>query len=290
MGTPSAREWTRILAERVAAGEPMALATVLSTEGSASARPGAKALFDARGRLVPGWVGGGCAESTVREAALEALRDGRPRQLRLDLDDEVLGVGMPCGGYMTIYVEPLLPQPRLLVLGHGAIAETIAALGALLEFHVTAHDPLASAERFPSAHARIVDDPEYAKAECDAQTYVVITTQHKSDYEALAAVLRREPAYVGLVASRKRSALLLERLHEDGFAPELLRRVCTPSGLDLGAETPQEIALSILSEIVVRRRGGTASGRPLVEVKGVRIDASGVEIPSGPDTSAKCPS
>jgi xanthine dehydrogenase accessory factor len=289
MGTPSAREWTRLLAERVAAGEPVALATVLSTEGSASARPGAKALFDAQGRLIHGWVGGGCAESSVRDAALEALRDGRPRTLRLDLDDEVLGVGMPCGGFMNLYVEPLLPQPKLLVLGHGAIAETVAAIGALLELHVTVHDPLASVERFPTAQRHIADDPEYAKAECDAQTYVVITTQHKSDYEALAAVLRREPAYVGLVASRKRSALLFERLHEDGFAPELLRRVCSPSGLDLGAETPQEIALSILAEIVVRQRGGAGSGRPLVEVKGVRIDDAGVEVPIGPGTSSKCP-
>src|SRR5262245_2945234 len=119
MSGPAARDWTQIVAQRVATGEPVALATVVSIDGSASARPGSKALFDATGRLVFGWVGGGCAESAVRDAALESLRDGRPRMLRLDLDDEVLGVGMPCGGFMTLFVEPLLAQPRLLVVGHG---------------------------------------------------------------------------------------------------------------------------------------------------------------------------
>ena len=259
-------------------------------EGSASARPGAKAILDAQGCRIFGWVGGGCAESAVRDAAMASFVDRQPRTLRLDLDDEVLGVGMPCGGYMTVYVEPVLQQPRLLILGHGVIAETLAELGHKLEFEVRVNDPLASADRFPSADERITDDPEYAKLDCGSETYAVIATQHKSDYEALESVLRREPAYVGLIASRKRSALLLERLHEDGFAAELLRRVHCPCGLDIGAATPQEIALSVLAEIVRERRGGQASGRPLVEVKGVRITPAGVEVPAGGIDPARCPS
>jgi xanthine dehydrogenase accessory factor len=262
---------------------------VVAVEGSASARPGAKAILGASGERCFGWVGGGCAESAVRDAALAAFEDGVPRLLRLDLDDEVLGVGMPCGGFMTVFVEPVLAEPRLLILGHGAIAETLAEFAAGLGFAVEVNDPLASPERFPRALRCVDDDPEYAKLDCGPSTYAVVTTQHKSDFEALSAVLRGRPAYVGLVASRKRSALLLARLHEEGFAPDELRRVSAPAGLDLGCATPQEIALSIAAELVRQRRGGEASGRPLVELKGPRISAEGVEVPSGPLGADRCP-
>jgi xanthine dehydrogenase accessory factor len=289
MGAPSATEFARRLSALIETEETCVVATVVEIVGSASARPGAKAIVDRAGRVVFGWVGGGCAESTVRDEALRALAERRPRTIRLDLDDEVLGVGMPCGGHMTVFIEPYLPEPRLLVLGHGRIAETVAAMGKLLEFHVTVNDPLATAAAFPRADVRITDDPDYAKAECDGETCVVITTQHRSDYEALARVLRQRPAYVGLVASRKRSALVLERLQEDGFPREMLGSVFAPTGLDIGAETPQEIALSIVAEIVQRRRGPQTTGRSLVETKGVRITDQGVEIPEGPLEPEKCP-
>jgi xanthine dehydrogenase accessory factor len=289
MGAASATELVGILDARLRAGESVVLATVVRIEGSASAKPGAKAVIDAQGRLVWGWVGGGCAESAVRDAAREVLAERRPRVIRLDLDDEVLGVGMPCGGYMEIYLEAMTHDPKLLVLGHGRIAETLAAIGSSLGFHVTVNDPLATAESFPTANLRVTEDPDYAKVECDADTYVVIATQHKGDYEALQRVLRQRPAYVGLVASRKRSALVLERLHEDGTPLDHLRRVAAPAGLDLGAETPQEIALAIAAEIVQLWRGGTTTGARLASVKGVRITDAGVEVPEGPLESAKCP-
>ena len=289
MGPASAGEFVRALDARLRAGENVAVATVVRIEGSASAKPGAKSIIDAQGRTVFGWIGGGCAESTVRDVAREVLAGGSPRLIRLDLDDEVLGVGMPCGGYMEIYVEAMMQAPKLLVLGHGAIAETLIGFAHTLGFHTTVNDALATPEAFPHADVRVTQDPDYAKAECDAQTYVVIATQHKSDYEALQRVLRQSPAYVGLVASRKRSALVLERLHEDGMPLELLRRVAAPAGLDVGAVTPQEIALSIFAEIVQRVRGAHTSGRPLMEVKGVQITDAGVEVPEGPLESAKCP-
>jgi xanthine dehydrogenase accessory factor len=289
MAAASAREFALALAARLAAGENVAVATVVRIEGSASAKPGAKSIVDAQGRTVFGWIGGGCAESTVRDVAREVMAERSSRLIRLDLDDEVLGVGMPCGGYMEIYIEAMMQAPKLLVLGHGVIAETLVEFGHALGFHTAVNDALATPEAFPRADVRVTEDPDYAKAECDALTYVVIATQHKSDYEALQRVLRQSPAYVGLVASRKRSALVLERLHEDGMSLELLRRVAAPAGLDLGAETPQEIALSILSEIVQRWRGAKTSGRPLMTVKGVQISEAGVEVPEGPLGSAKCP-
>jgi xanthine dehydrogenase accessory factor len=289
MGAASATEFARALEARLSAGENVAVATVVRIEGSASAKPGAKAIFDAQGRTVFGWVGGGCAESAVRDAARQALADRTPRLIRLDLDDEVLGVGMPCGGYMEIYVEAMMQAPKLLVLGHGRLAEAVAELGHLLGFYVTVNDPLATPEAFPRADVRVTEDPDYAKVECDAETYVVIATQHKSDYEALQRVLAQSPAYVGLVASRKRSALVLERLFEDGGSLEALKRVAAPAGLDVGAETPQEIALSIIAEVVQRWRGDRTTGRPLMAVKGVVITEAGVEVPEGPLESAKCP-
>ncbi len=290
MSIPSPADFVRQLRQMTESRCPCAVATVVEVIGSASAGPGAKAIIDASGRTVYGWVGGGCAETAVRDEALAALADGRPRLLRVDLDDEVLGVGMPCGGQMNVYVEPLLPEPTLLVLGHGRIAEATVSIGKLLEFRVVVDDPLATSEAFPLADLTISDDPDYAKAECDSETYVVITTQHRGDYEALSRVLRQGPAWVGLVASRKRSALVIERLYEDGFSADELRRVAAPCGLDIGAATPQEIALSIMSEVLQVRRGYTGSGRPLRDVKGVRITEDGIEVPDGPLRSDKCPS
>jgi xanthine dehydrogenase accessory factor len=289
MGAPSSSEFARRLSALMEAGETCVVATVVDVVGSASAQPGAKAIVDRTGRIVFGWVGGGCAESTVRDEALRSIEERRPRTIRLDLDDEVLGVGMPCGGHMTVFIEPCVPQPRLLILGHGRIAETLASIGKLLELQVTVNDPLATSEAFPQADVRVMDDPDYAKLECDADTYVVITTQHRSDYEALARVLKQRPAYVGVVASQKRSALLLERLHEDGFPLEVLGGVFAPCGLDIGAQTPQEIALSIAAEILQRRRAPATSGRSLVETKGVRITDAGIQVSEGPLEREKCP-
>jgi xanthine dehydrogenase accessory factor len=286
---PATARFLRQLSTLVEAGERCAVATVVEVDGSASAGPGSKLLVNGAGETVFGWIGGGCAETTVRDEALRAMEEGRPRTIRLDLDDEVLGVGMPCGGAMRVYIEPIVPQPELLVLGHGAIAETACAVAKRLEFRVRVNDPLATKEAFPLADERITDDPDYAKVECTGDAFVLITTQHRSDYEALSRVLRQRPAWVGLVASRKRSALLMERLLEDGFTAEDLRRLAAPCGLDIGAATPQEIALAALAEVVRLRRGGAASGRPLAEVKGGRITEAGVELPAGPASSGKCP-
>lgn len=273
MAGPAPLDFVRRLGALVEAGERVVVATVVDVTGSASARAGARAIIDAEGRLVFGWLGGGCVETTACDEALRALADERPRLLELDLDDEVLGVGMPCGGHMTVYIDPLIPRAKLLVIGHGRIAETAVRLGKLLDFHVTVNDPLAMSTAFEAADVRVADDPDYAKLETDAETWVLITTQHKSDFEALQRVLTQETAWVGLVASAKRSALLAERLAEAGVSEEAWARVAAPCGLDLGAETPEEIAVSILAEILQRRRGAGSSGRPLVEVKGAAAAA-----------------
>jgi xanthine dehydrogenase accessory factor len=250
--------------------EAYALATVVETTGSASASPGSKALIGRDGTLLAGWVGGGCAESTVRQAALECLRDPQPRVVDLDLDDEVLGVGMPCGGSMRVYVEPVLPAPTLWILGHGRVAECLCRFGATLGFRVVVDEaPAPDRARFPDAAEIIDDDYGYEKLEPQAEDAVVIATQHKGDHISAVRALRSPAGYVAVIASRKRSRLVSDFLRGEGFAEEELARLRAPAGLDLGARTPEEIALSVIGEIVMLRRGG--SGRPRCDAAAHRI-------------------
>src|SRR5262245_41054330 len=241
--------------ELAAAQEPFAIATVVRVQGSSSARSGSKAIIDAQGRVVTGWVGGGCAESAVRAEALKAIAAEKPQLITLDMQDEVLGVGMPCGGTMDVYIEPVLPKPELVIAGHGRIAETLARLGDLMNFSVTVHDPSAEREKFPHAARIINKDFDVREIAFGPRTFVVIATQHKNDHIWLQRALEGQAAYVSLVASTHRSQLVLDYLLAEGMPVEKIKRVWAPAGLDLGAATPEEIALSIMSQIVAVRRG-----------------------------------
>jgi len=243
--------------------EAYVLATVVETTGSTSARPGSKALIAGDGAILAGWVGGGCAEATVRQAALDCLRAERPRVVELDLDDEVLGTGMPCGGSMRVYVEPVLPRPTLWLLGHGRVAECLCRFGAILGFRVVVDDaPAPDPARFPDAAEIIGDDDGYERLMPAAVDAVVIATQHKGDHVSAVRALRSPARYIAVIASGKRARLVLDFLRGEGFSEDDLDRLRTPADLDLGAETPEEIALSVVSEIVMLRRGG---GHPMRE-------------------------
>ncbi len=247
-------------------GKPFAVATVVSSEGSASARAGAKAILHPDGSATFGWLGGGCVDALVARAAQEALADGRPRMVPVDLTDEVTGAGMPCGGRMTVYVEPVIARPQVVILGHGRIAETVCRLARIVGFRVTVNGPGASSAAYPDADETIAEDARFERLAAGPLTYVVVTTQHKADDLAIKAALARGARFICLVASRKRAGIILGWLREDGVPESSLAAVRAPAGLDLGCETPEEIALSIVSEIVATHRGGT--GRPLREVKG----------------------
>lgn len=240
------------------AAEPYAIATVVETRGSVSARTGSKAVIGSEGKVVAGWVGGGCAQSTVCHAAIEALSAGEPCIVDLDLDDEVLGTGMPCGGAMRVYVEPIVPRPKLWLLGHGRVAECLCRMGALLEFDVVVDDSQAERERYPEAARLIDDDLDYGKLMPGEADYVVVATQHKGDHQSMLKALRSRVPFIALIASAKRAGLVLDYLRKEGVAEKDLERVHAPAGLDLGAKTPGEVALSLLSEILLHRRGGSA--------------------------------
>lgn len=236
--------------------QPYAFAVVTEILGSSSAKPTAKALFDGGGKLLAGWIGGGCAHSLVAQAAVQCLQTGESVVIDVDLNDEVFGAGMPCGGAMRVYVEPVLPKPQLWLLGHGRIAETLCELADRLGFAVIVNDAQALPERFPVAQRLIVDDVRYQQLLPVAGDFVVIATHHKGDYDALTQALASEAGYVALISSRKRARLVLARLAEEGLSQTSLARVRAPAGLDLAARMPEEIALAIIAEMVMVRRGG----------------------------------
>lgn len=239
------------------ARRPFAIATVVRVEGSSSAKLGSKALIDEHGKILMGWVGGGCAESSVRGEALQCMRREKPQLITLNMQDEVLGVGMPCGGMMDVYIEPVVPKPELLIAGHGRIVETLVALGHWMNFFVTVNDPSADHESFPLADRIVSKDLDLGQTKIDSRTFVVIATLHKNDHLWLQKALDSEAGYVALVASAHRSKLVLDYLRLEGVSQEKLERVWAPAGLDLGAATPEEIALSIISQMVALRRGGS---------------------------------
>jgi xanthine dehydrogenase accessory factor len=240
---------------------PYALATVIEILGSSSAKPAAKALIDLSGTVIAGWVGGGCAQSMVSDAALKCFESGEPCVIEIDLDDEIFGAGMPCGGGMRVYVEPILPKPLLWLMGHGRIVESLCEFAHRLNFEIIVNDPQATPKRFPWAHHVINDDCRYQQLLPQPGDFVVIATHHKGDFDSLTRALQSNASYIALVSSHKRAKLVLARLEQEGFDKTRLSKIRAPAGLDLGAKLPEEIALSIVSEMVLVRRGG--QGTPL---------------------------
>jgi len=270
------------------------VATVVAVRRPTSARPGASGIILPDG-AIEGWVGGSCAQPIVVKEALRALADGEPRLLRLSRElpsdsrrgDGVVDYVMTChsGGTLEIYVEPHLPAAQLWVAGTTPIAQALVELGAASGYRVSLVDPVALPEAFPAAE-RVVAEAGFRALEATAPPFVVVATQGSWDEEAVASALTRDVAYVGLVASPTRAAAVREYLAGEGLAPERVAALRAPAGLDLGAVTPAEVALSILAELVQVRRGraafvaapGPATLARAVAPPAVPVDASIGEI------------
>ena len=241
-------------------GEPFVIATVVRCERPTSAKPGAKALIRQDG-TVSGWIGGSCAEPVAVKEALSALAEGEPRFLvlvgkggaPLGRADGVREYTMTChsGGTIEIFVEPVLPKPALVLVGGGPVVETLAGLAAAARFGVTVVDPESPARAAMMA-ASVVDD--LGSVAVTSRTAIVVATHGRFDEDALDRALRSDAGYVSLVASPTRARVVLESLRARGIPDERLGRLKAPAGLDLGAVTPEEIAVSILAEIVAHRR------------------------------------
>ena len=242
--------------------ESFVLATVVACRPPTSAYAGARAIIRPNGAF-SGWVGGSCAQPIVVREALKAIEAGSPRLLRISPDpppddqrqDGVLEFAMPCEsqGALDIYIEPFLPQPELLVIGETPLAQALARAGSLLDFTVCVRDPGATQELFPDADA-LLTELEQVPQRITSDSYVVVATQGHYDEDALAVVLRSQPAYVGLVASKKRAEVVFAFLRDQGIDAEAIERVRCPAGLSLGGVTPSEIALSIAAEMLQVRR------------------------------------
>jgi len=253
-----------------ATGERFALATVVRTVAATAAKAGAKAVILPDGTISEGWIGGGCARAAVLKAARDALADGKARLVSVRPPDVLQEQGISAGderggirfaknmcpseGTMDVFVEPVLPRPQVVVCGSSPVAVAVARLGQQLGFMVTACAPAAEQESFPEADRRIEG---YALPVEDAGArFVVVSTQGRGDEAALQAALAVEADYVAFVGSRKKAASLVATLEQRGVAPERLAKLKAPAGLDLGAITPDEIAVSILAEIITAHRRG----------------------------------
>jgi xanthine dehydrogenase accessory factor len=255
------REVLEAVLRAEAAGEQAALVTVVATEGSTPQKAGARMLVRADGSQV-GTIGGGCVEAEMTRRARQVLASRKPQLAGYDLTPEQAGEdGLVCGGRMQVFIEPIEGQPTLCLFGAGHVAQPLAHLAHLAGFRVEVLDDrprFASPQRFPEAERVVVDDFTAGAAQLTLgpNTYAVVVTRgHKGDAEALRAVLGRGLRYVGLLGSRPKMVHVFQALVEQGLPLEELEHVHTPVGLDIGALTPEEIAVSILAEMIAVRRG-----------------------------------
>jgi xanthine dehydrogenase accessory factor len=259
-----------LVAQMKAAEQAFVLATVVRTVSVTAAKAGAKAIIRPDGTIVAGWIGGGCAKGAVLKAAREALVDGKPRMVSVQPENLLAELGVkpgetkegvrfasnmcPSKGTMDIFVEPVLPHPSLIILGASPVALSLAAQARQLGYHVALAAPAADLTAVPDADV-VIDgfEPRHLN---NARRFVVVSTQGKGDEAALKQALAIEATYHAFVGSKRKMAALRDKLIAIGLDPVAIDRVKAPAGLDLGAITPEEIAMSILAEITIERRRG----------------------------------
>ncbi len=278
----SSQDIKEAIEQLIASGTAYVVATVVRTVAPSSAKAGDRAVLDEHG-ILAGWVGGGCAKPAVTSNAVDALRDGQTRLIRISRDLEglesgILGYPMTCqsGGTLDIFIEPVMPKPLLVVIGQTAIAQALCALASGAGFDVVVAAPGGKRERFAAASGWIEDFDDVAKIE-RTPTAIVVATQGSGDARGLDAALTSGAGYIGLIASPKKSARLKETLKKRGHDADAVDNIDAPAGLDIGAITPEEVAVSVLAELVQRRRLGNEN----------RMTATSENDATGED-AAKC--
>ncbi len=258
-------EFYAAIAQALRAGERVALATVVQVEGSTPRSAGAQMLVWETGRTL-GTVGGGSLEAHVIDGARAALAGGRSILQEYSLragEEQAVGV---CGGRAQVFIHVLQPAAPVLVVGAGHVAQPLAQAASLAGFRVLVVDDrpdLLTRDRFPTAETQAVSflDLRAQVALGDQWSVIVVTRSHEHDEEVLRQMLELPLAYLGVTGSRTKVRRMFGRLREQGYSAEQLARVHAPIGLDIGAETPAEIAISIVAELIQARHGG--SGGPL---------------------------
>ncbi|MEM0118494.1 MAG: XdhC family protein [Conexivisphaerales archaeon] len=266
-------EFSRIIAELSSRKRPFAIATVVKVEGSTLGKPGFKIIIDEDGRVLSGTLGGVCPESAIVETALKAMKMGEPKVVRVFLEDvgrsldavvrssgnDEIHVETNCGGSMDVYVEPFLPSERLILIGQGGkddVEDMLVKLGKMLDFEVIVIDHAPMLSEKPDL---LISEPDYdlSRFELSSTDSVVVLTKGERDVPVLKSILtsKTKPRFVGLLASRKRVSEDAKRLEEEGVSKQDIEGVHAPVGVDVGAVTPAEIAVSIMSDVVAVKRG-----------------------------------
>lgn len=265
----SSTDMNDIVQSMKARGDAFAVATVVRTVSVTAAKPGAKAIVNTDGAIVDGWIGGGCARHAVMKAAQQAIADGEPRLISLQPEDLLKEQGISSGqqtdgkliasnmcpsrGSMDIFIEPVLSNPDLLVIGGSPVAVMLVRLAPLFDLNVCVMQSFFNTDSDLAIKHRY---DEYKNIPGHhPHRYVVVATQGSGDTDALTAALALESIQLAFVGSKRKLEHLRAKLRQSGQQPELLNRIKGPAGLDIGGVTPQEIAVSILAEIIQIRRG-----------------------------------
>ncbi len=246
------------------AGHRGALATIVHTNGSIPSYESSRMLVREDGSIA-GTIGGGCVEADVWAAAKEVMHKEAPRKMVFNLNNEAaFDNGLICGGTLEVFVEPILPQPMLYIFGGGHVSIAVARAASTAGFGVGVVDDreaFANAERFPMAQEIYISyEAAYEKIRPNAATYILIVTRgHKEDMRVLAWAVRTSPRYLGMIGSKRKVLSVYKALENEGYRPEEFQRVYAPVGLEIGALAPEEIAISIVAELVAVRRNAEAA-------------------------------
>lgn len=240
--------------ELLAAEQSFAIAVVVRYQAPISGKPGNKAIIFPDGKIW-GWIGGGCAQPVVAKEALKALADGQPRLIRISPsaspEEGIVDYTLTCqsGGTLDIYIEPVLPKPHVVILGRSPVAVTLSKLAKAVNYTVSVAAPEADRDSFPDADV-VQTDLDLRGMKITPQTLIVVSTQGHQDEEAVEYALRSPASYVAFVASRTKAAKIVEYLKERGLDPARLVQLRAPAGLNVQAGSPEEIAVSILAEMI----------------------------------------
>lgn len=242
-------------------GEPAALATIVRRTGSTPRKDAAKMLIRSDGTSV-GSIGGGCVEAQVWQAADEVIKTGHTQMLNYQMTDEdVEEDGLVCGGQVEIFIEPIMTRNQLVILGAGHVGQAICQLTARVDFRVTIIDDredFVTEDRFPTAERRLARPFENSLDDLNLTPdsfILVVTRGHNHDQQALETALAQQVQYTGLIGSRRKIKLLVDNLLGNGYPPEHFCHLFAPIGVDIGSETPEEIAVSVAAELIAIRKG-----------------------------------
>src|SRR5580698_6201290 len=250
-------------------GQKCAVATIVQVNGSIPSYESAKMLVREDGSML-GTIGGGCVEAEVWNAAREVIETEKPRHLTFSLgQDAAYDNGLICGGQLTIFVEPVIPQPRAYIFGGGHVSKSISQVATLAGFATVIIDDreaFANKERFPEAEETYAEEYEsvFARLDITSSSYLIIVTRgHRDDMRVLRWAVGTQARYISMIGSKRKTISVIHELEKEGFDRASFERIFAPMGLDIGAESPEEIAVSVVAEMIAVRRAPDTEWRSL---------------------------